>query len=455
VDRGGEEGRARPAVIPVPPHRAPGSPGAHVRSYWAATSRETAEFPALDRDLEADVAIVGAGFTGLSAAYHLARLGKRCVLLEAERVGWGASGRNGGQAVPRYKPTFPELERRYGLETALALYRLAQGGVDTLERIIADECLPCGFKRHGHVTPIQNAPDVARFAADAEWLVRHANDDRPRMLDAAEVARRTGSAIYRAGYLEPRGAGFHPVEYCESLAKALAARGVLVHCHTPVERWSADGAGVLLETAAGPRVRASHLVLATNGYTDTRAAGDALKRRVVPIVSSQIATAPLSPALLAGLLPDGNTATDAKRLTHYYRVMPDGRFMFGGRAGATHRESAAIFARLERELGEVFPQLRGAAVEFRWSGRVAVTTDSLPHIGRLGERVFYGMGYNGRGVALSALFGAMLSRLVAGDAIDLGPMSHGRFDPIPFHALQVPAKAVAITYKRILDAVGA
>jgi gamma-glutamylputrescine oxidase len=196
-------------------------------------------------------------------------------------------------------------------------------------------------------------------------------------------------------------------------------------------------------------------VLATNGYSDTTAAGNAVKRRVIPIVSSQIATAPLPAAVRGTILPDENTATDAKRLTHYYRVMGDGRFVFGGRAGTTNRESPVIFRRLEREMVALFPQLAGIPVEYRWSGRVAVTLDGFPHLGRLGEHVAYGMGYNGRGIALAALFGERLAALVDGDEVDLGPMTSGSFAPIPFHALQVPAKAVAITAKRLLDFLGA
>ena len=425
----------------------------HARSYWAGTARETCEFPPLDRDIEVDVAILGAGFTGLSAAWHLHHLGLRCTILEAERVGWGASGRNGGQAVPRFKLTYPELERAYGRPTAVRMHGFAQGAVDTLEQLIAEAGIECGFKRYGHITPIQHAPDVDRFGADVEWLARNAGDTRPRLLDAAEVARKVGCTLYRGGYFEPRGAGFHPLEYCVGMAKALAGRGVPIFCGTPALRWSSAPGDIVVETDRA-RVKAKYLVIATNAYTDRTAAGESLKRRVVPVVSSQLATAPLPPQVLSTILPDGNTATDAKRLTHYYRVMPDGRFMFGGRAGASNRESPAIVRRLETEMGELFPQLSGVRVDFRWSGRVAVTADSLPHIGRLGERVFYGLGYNGRGVALSALFGAMLSRLIAGEPVDLGPMSQARFDPIAFHSLRVPAKAVAITYKRILDAVG-
>lgn len=397
---------------------------------------------------------MGGGYTGLCTARHLLRRGITCVVLEAHEVGWGASGRTGGQVVPRFKFTYPELERAFGRATALAMHRMAHEGADLLEAMLGELGIDCGFSRCGHLTPIEHANDLDRFEADAAWLAREAGDTHPRMLGRDEAAQAVGSTRYRGAYFEPRGGALHPLEYCVGLAKALAARGVMIATRTPVKDWHVEKGGVVIR-AGRATVKAQRLVLATNGYSDATPAGDAVKRRIVPIVSSQIATAPLPADTRATLLPAGNTATDAKRLTHYYRVMSDGRFVFGGRAGATQRESAAIFRRLEREMTETFPQLAGVPVEYRWSGCVAVTVDGLPHLGRLDDRVLFGLGYNGRGIALSALFGERLAALAAGEDVRLGPLTDNRFDPIPFHALQVPAKAVAIAYKRLLDAVGA
>lgn len=427
--------------------------GTQPPSYWEASSRTAGKFPPLDRDIEADVAIIGGGYTGLSAAWHLSKKGRRCVVLEAQGLGYGASGRTGGQVVPRFKSTFPELERAFGRDMALSMHRMAHEAVDRVEATVTELGLECGFRRFGHVTPIQHASDLARFEADCTWLAREAGDTNPRMLASGEVSRVVGSPIYRGGYLEPRGGALHPLEYCLGMANALAARGIAIHAFTPALEWRVESDRVVIRVPRA-KVRAQKLILATNAYSDATPAGEALKRRVVPIVSSQIATAPLPPDIRATILPDENTATDAKRLTHYYRVMNDRRMVFGGRAGASNSESPVIFRRLERELLGLFPQLRGIPVEYRWSGRVAVTLDGFPHLGWLREHVAYGMGYNGRGIALSALFGHRLAALIEGEPVDLGPMTSGRFDPIPFHALQVPAKAVAIAGKRFLDAIG-
>jgi len=175
----------------------------------------------------------------------------------------------------------------------------------------------------------------------------------------------------------------------------------------------------------------------------------------VPMVSSLIATEPLPAPLRGEILAAGHLVTDAKRLTNYYRLMADGRLVFGGRGGATGSESAAIYARLRRDMLRIFPQLANVRIDYRWSGRVAVTLDGLPHAGSVNDRVFYAMGYNGRGVALSALLGRMLANFACGQADTLGPITHGRFAPIPLHALRVPAKQVAIGYFKLLDMLGA
>jgi gamma-glutamylputrescine oxidase len=420
-------------------------------SWWASSSRYSVECSPLTADLETEVAIIGGGFTGLSAAYHLQRAGVACAVLEAHQVGWGASGRNGGMVVPRYKRTYAELEKGYGEATARQLYWLAHEALKTLEDIVQDHGLSCDYRRTGHLTPIDNEVDRARFEADIDWLRLRPRDRVPRLLDAAETAKKCGTSHYRAAYLDQRGVSIHPLEYAQSLAGALAAGGVAIHGQTPVLRWEATDTGVRVETPRGC-VRARQLVLATNGYTDLTPAGDEVRRRVVPVASAVIATEPLPEALRAVILPDGESATDAKRLTNYYRVLRDGSLLFGGRGGEAAHASARHFERLRRDMLNLFPQLHDIELTHRWYGLVAVTLDSLPHIGSLNARVHYGLGYNGRGVLLATLFGRQLASLAMGEGQPaLGPMNEGRFVPIPFHALRVPAKKLALTWLQFVD----
>lgn len=444
-------------------------------SYWAATlgapgrsdikadprSETRDDYPPLRNDCETEVTIIGAGLTGLSAAWQLQKLGRDCVVLDMHRPGWGASGRNGGMAVPRYKSTFPELATRYGLSTAITMHAMAQQALDTLEKIAADvasDIGPTSFARVGHLTPILRDQDVARFERDVEWQRAEAGYAGARMLGRVELAAKLGTDYYQAAYFDPRAAGIHPLHHCLSLAAALKARGVRIYGQTPAMNWRRDGQRLGVDTPNG-RVLARHVLIATNGYSDAQPAGDSLARRVVPVVSSLIATEPLPPALRARILHEGQLVTDAKRLTNYYRVGADGRFVFGGRGGASTRESAAIYRRLERDMHKIFPALAGLHIDYRWSGRVAVTLDGLPHIGALDDAgVLYALGYNGRGVALSALFGAAMARLAVGEAADylskFGPMQASPFAAIPFHGLRLPAKQAVITYYKLLDALG-
>jgi gamma-glutamylputrescine oxidase len=422
-------------------------------SYWAATAGPPPPLSTLASDIETDVLIIGGGFTGLSAAYHLSKHGLQCALIEANGIGWGASGRTGGIAIPRYKHTFPEIDARYGRKAALDLYQLAHSALSTLEQIITDCGMDCGFARYGHITPVVHERDEKRFATDVRWLADQVGDTNPSMLGRAELEERIGTKYYAAGYFEPRAGGIHPLKYCHGLARALVNRGVRLFVGTPAVAWQRDATGVTVETP-NARIRAKQLLIATNAYSDLAPGTGELKPRVVPMVSSLIATVPLTGEIGKSVLRYGNLVTDAKRLTNYYRMTPCHRLLFGGRGGATNRESASIYARLERDMAAILPPLRGTPIEYRWSGRVAVTLDGLPHAGALNERVFYAMGYNGRGVVLSAFLGHVLAQYACGDAVALGPLTNTRFEPIPFHLLRVPAKQLAITYFQLLDALG-
>lgn len=422
-------------------------------SYWAATTRHACSFPALESNLETDVVIVGGGFTGLSAARHVHNAGLRCALLEASTIGAGASGRNGGIAVPRYKLTYPELEKAFGTDVAQLMYRLAHRAVSLLAATVKDERLDVGFSVSGHLTPIEKDFNVRRFEADVDWLRTQLGDTQPVLLDREETRRHVGSAFYRAAYLEPRGAVLHPLEYCQALANRLSERGVPIFCASAARSWKSTADGLVVE-AGRAKVFAKRLILATNAYTDLTPIGGSLKRRIVPVASALVATVPLDPELRGTILPSGRAATDAKRLTNYYRLMPDGCFVFGGRGGAFRSASGGVYERLLDGLARIYPALQGTSWSRRWYGLVAVTMDNLPRLGTLSPRVAYALGYSGRGVALSALLGEALGQWALGESPDLGPITSAPFEPIPFHSLRLPGKHAVMTYYRLLDALG-
>jgi glycine/D-amino acid oxidase-like deaminating enzyme len=324
--------------------------------------------------------------------------------------------------------------------------------VDLIETITHDEGMDCGFSRCGHLTPFVQDHNAQRFEADAMWLAKEVGDNAPRILDRIEIERCSGSSFYRGAYFEPRGGAIHPLRFCRQLAAAVARRGGRIHVHTPVLSFSREGAFITVRTPKAT-VKTRTLLLATNAHADLTSAGDQVKRRIVPVTSSLIATEPLDPAIRAAVLPSGNVVTDAKRLTNYFRISDDGRMIFGGRGGASHRESDGIYRRLTREMERIYPSLSGHRAEYQWSGRVAVTLDGLPHVGKIAESTFFAMGYNGRGVALSILLGQMLADLSRGGAVEMRPLTDP-FQTISFHSFRLPGKKIVMTYYKALDALG-
>lgn len=438
------------AGLDAAPVRGMSLSASHPSSVWLSSANPARVYPPLQTDVNADVAIIGGGFTGLSAAWHLQKNGVDCVLLEAHDIGWGASGRNGGMAVLRYKKPWATLARHYGEDTARRLHGLLLGALDTIEGIVAESDIACGFSRCGHITAANGKSAVAMLEADIAWL-RNAGDHAPRMLSRTEVAVLAGTDCYLEGYLDPRAAGIHPLNYARGLAAALADRGVPLHCATPVTSIVEDGQGISVTTTGGT-VRAKQLLIATNAYTEVFGFGTDLDRRVVPVSTSVITTAPLPPDLMRRLLPEEHLVSDTRHLLNYYRVAPGGRLLFGGRGSLTGRESPEVYAGLERKLVETFPSLAGVLIDHRWSGKVAVTLDDFPHVGRLSAKAAYAMGYGGRGVVLTGLLGKMLAGLATGTEAGAGPMSGGAFAPIPFHRLRIPGMKAVAGYYRMLDA---
>jgi gamma-glutamylputrescine oxidase len=423
----------------------------HAPSVWLTTANPAPQLPQLDHDIQTDVAIIGAGYTGLAAAHHLCRAGVACIVLEANDVGWGASGRNGGMAVLRYKKSWAALARELGRERTRHLHQLLHQAVDLLEQTVDEYRIDCAFARYGHITAANGQRALAVLAADAAWLAAQAGDRAPRMLDARETADLTGTSCYLGGYLDPRAGGIHPLNYARGFAAGLSAAGVPIYVRTAVDmlREEASG-GVVLETSNAV-VRAKQVLVATNAYTDLREYGTDLSRRIVPVSTSVITTAPLPASALAAIVRERHLVSDTRHLLNYFRIAPGNRLLYGGRGSLTGHESPEVYRGLEAKLCETFPALAGVEIDHRWSGKVAVTLDDFPHVGRVSPRIAYAMGYGGRGVALTNLLGKMLAHLAMGELNDPGPMNGGAFRPIPLHALRIPAMKAVAGYYRLLD----
>jgi glycine/D-amino acid oxidase-like deaminating enzyme len=347
--------------------------------------------------------------------------------LERYTVGWGASGRNGGFVLPGFKPEMEELDRRLGAERAGAMFRLSLAAIGFLQELIEQEEIACDFRRCGAVT-LAAKPGHVRALEESGRFLRERLAYQTEMLGPQELGSEIGSTRYFGALLDPRGSALQPAKYVRGLAEAAARAGARLMEETEVTGLRRVNGGFELTTRSGV-VSAGEVLAATNGYTPS--ALGALRRRVLPIGSYQIATEPLAPELARRLVPRGRVFSDTKNLLYYFRLSPDGRMVFGGRASftpASPRRSAAI---LRNGMREVFPELADAKVEYAWSGKVAYPIDHLPHAGRH-EGVHYAMGYCGHGVALATYLGARMAEVIAGggEIPDLGTES---FRPIPLY----------------------
>ena len=422
-------------------------------SYWIQNSNPAPVMPSLSGDQKAEVAIIGGGFTGLSTAYHLSQTGIDAIVVEAEDVGWGASGRNGGMLPPRYKKGFASIAESYGNEVTRRLHAIIHEAIDTVETIISECALDCGFARTGQITAAHSIAHLTSLERDCTWMTAEARDGAAQILSRSEMIEEVGANIHVGGWFDPRGAGIHPLNYVRGLAAALRKRGVPIFVKSPVHRLVEEPDGVRLELPGGT-IAARQVVIATNAYTDTSGfAPDGLERRIVAVNTSVICTNPIGPNRAREVLPGRRMVADTKHIMNWYRMLPDNRMIFGGRGDITGRnDDPSVYAKLERQLAETFPVIAEVGVGYRWSGKIAVTRDDFPHIGRLSPRVAYAMGYGGRGVALANLLGKYLAQLVQGKTVDAGPMSANPFEPIPFHAFRVAGMQIVARWYQYLDA---
>jgi glycine/D-amino acid oxidase-like deaminating enzyme len=377
----------------------------------------------------ADVAIIGAGYTGLAAARALARRGARVVVFEAERIGWGASSRNGGMVLTGLKVGLETAIARYGREAARALFRASLASIDCVEQIVREEQIDCDFARCGHLEVACKPAHFAALARAAEVMAREGGHTTVRVLSRDELGAELGATIYHGGLVDETSAGLHPARYVLGLARAAERAGATLVPGTPAQAVAREHGGFAVRTARGT-LRADAVFVATNGYTG--AAVPALQRRVLPIGSYIIATLPLPDDLARALVPRNRMIFDSKNFLYYYRLTPDRRMLFGGRAAffpetpATVRESAAI---LRRGMVSVFPQLAQTPVEYAWGGTLGFTFDLFPHAGQL-DGVHYALGYAGHGVALATYLGTQMAGVIAGDG-DAGPFGRLPFPTAP------------------------
>lgn len=418
-------------------------------SLYAETAAPAAPTPPLEGEHRADVCIVGGGFTGLSAALHLAEAGASVLLLESQEPGWGASGRNGGQVNPGLKPDPDEVERDFGPDLGGRMLALSYGAPDALFALVRRHQIACEARQEGTIRAAIDPRSAAAARRSAEqcarrgWPVRYAS--------AEEVAAMTGTARYAGAMVDARGGDVHPLSFARGLARAAMAQGARIHGASPAQRIAREAARWRVTTPGGA-VRATHVVLATNGYTDDLWPG--LRRSIVPLFSSIAASAPLADDVSRAILPRRASVYEAGRVTVYYRMDRANRLLIGGRGPQRPVGDTGPIRYLTDYAARLWPALAGVRWTHGWNGQLAMTPDHYPHLHEPAPGVIAALGYNGRGVAMATAMGGQIARRLLGTPAEALDMPVTSIRPIPFHGFWRLAVTAKLWEGRIRDRLG-
>ena len=394
--------------------------------FWHDTTEMPMDEHLSDLLPKVDLVVIGAGIPGLAAARQMAKRGTSVAVLEAETIGWGASSRNGGMALSGLKVDAEVVESRYGHELTRQLFDDSLASLTTVDQIISQERIECGFMRTGHLLVANKPAHFEALQREAEWYAHHFNHETSP-IPKSELQNEIGSDVYFGGLSDETSAGLNPAQYVVGLAHAAERAGAILYPRTRLLQIEKSSSGYKLKTQRGEIV-AGQVLVTTGGYTG--AATPQLRRRIIPIGSYIIATQALPGSLARQLIPHNRMVFDYKHFLNYFRFSADNRMVFGGRAAffpetaSTIRTSADI---LRREMIHVFPQLKDAEVEYVWGGTLDFAFDQMPHAGQM-DGIYYALGFAGHGVALGTHLGVRMA-----DAI-----LDGTVRELPYNAYAFP-----------------
>ncbi|MEO0911563.1 MAG: FAD-binding oxidoreductase [Pseudomonadota bacterium] len=424
--------------------------GEYPPSYYAATANAFPRQPKLQGEMRADVCVIGAGFTGLSAALHLAEKGYSVAILEAQRVGWGASGRNGGQIATGPREDIRDLEREYGREMAARLWDLAEEAKTILKERVARHGIACDLKPgsiHGEMQA-RRVPDAHAYA---EHLATAYGYDEITSLDRAGIQAELGTEAYQGGHLDMGAGHLHPLNYALGLAQACLAAGVEMREESRVVRVS-EQAPHRVEASEG-HVVADFVLYACNGYTGALA--PEVSARVMPINNFIAATEPLDAGLADELIARDVCVADSKFVVNYYRLSADKRMLFGGGETYSYSFPRDIPGLVRPNMLKIYPQLAKVAIDYAWGGTLGITMSRMPYFAALGPTQFTATGYSGQGVAMTSLAGRVLAERVAGQAERFDTLAALRHVAFPGGAaLRHPLLVLAMSWYALRDRLG-
>lgn len=422
---------------------------AHTPSWYAATAQTSPARAALEGGVEADVCIIGGGFTGVASALTLAERGRSVVLLEANRIGWGASGRNGGQVLPGWSGE-SEFAKQLGERGAAFLNRTRYAGNDIIERNIARYSIDCDYVR-GAITVANNTRQLDALKAELAEAAAANDASHMTVVDRTGLPRHVATGVYAGGLIDARAAHCHPLNLVLGEARAAETQGARLFERSPVIEVS-EGDPYVVKAPTG-EVRARTVILAGNAYH--RLAQDRLGGYMLPAQTFMMATAPLGEERARSLIPGNLAVADANWVLDYFRRTRDHRLLFGGRCTYSNRVAADIRAELRPRMLRVFPDLADAAIDFAWTGTIGIPLNRVPLIGQIAPGYFYAQGYSGHGVNCSHIAAEILA-----DAMELRDADKKLFEAV--HHFRIPAAqaignpmlAMGMTWFRLKDALG-
>ena len=423
--------------------------GQYPNSWYAATATPLAPFPPLKGEVRADVCVIGGGYSGLSAALHLAQAGRSVVLLEAQRVGFGASGRNGGQLANGQRVDQMALEKMLGPDHAKRLWELGLEAVDLCKSLIATHDIDCHLKP-GVAETASSKADLSHHFEYADFLQQRYGYTQIEKLDHAALQEVCPSPDYVGGILDMGSAHLHPLSFALGLAAAARDAGVTIHEGSAVHHLE-HGTKVKVQTDAG-HVTADHAVLACNGYLgglDRKVAA-----RVMPINNFIAATEPLG-AGVKDVLPRDVAVADSRFVVNYFRLSHDGRLLFGGGESYGYKFPGDIAAKVRKPMSVVFPHLRDVKIDYAWGGTLAITMKRLPYMARVAPNVLSSSGYSGHGVGTATHAGMLMARAIAGDGDGFDTMAAIPATPFPGGpAMRNPLLVLAMSWYALRDRLG-
>ncbi|QLB20494.1 oxidoreductase [Vespertiliibacter pulmonis] len=384
----------------------------HIRTYYSDTRNENVKYSPLTHNISADVCIIGAGFLGLSTAIELAEKGKKVVVIEGARVGFGASGRNGGQAINGFEEGIDEYVEQMGIDNVRKLWEMSLEAIDIIDERVNKYQIQCDWKK-GYATLALNSRRLGDLIAIEKTARELFGYSVMTLWDKQKLQQHLGSEIYCGALYDPQSGHLHPLNYCLGLARAAHTLGVEIYEHTPALdiRSNEQQAKIITPQA---EITVQNVVLAVNAYIDeelNKKIGVKLARKILPVESFIIATEPLDQNIADSVINNGMSVCDNNRLLDYYRLTADNRLLFGSDSSS----NVDMMQKMRQNMLYVFPQLENVRIDYGWGGPIDMTLNSAPHFGKLKSNIYFAQGFSGHGVALTGLAGRVIAEAIDGN----------------------------------------